>query len=29
MEALVESIEYYLGLEGFDMDKVLETHLLK
>lgn len=27
MEALVESIEYYLGLEGFSMDKVLETNL--
>lgn len=27
MEALVESMEYYLGLEGFSMDKVLETNL--
>lgn len=27
MEALVESIEYYLGLDGFSMDKVLETNL--
>ncbi len=27
MEALVESLEYYLGLEGFGMDKVLETNL--
>ena len=27
MEALVESIEYYLGLEGFNMSKVLETNL--
>ncbi len=29
MEALVESLEYYLGLEGFDMSKVLETKLIK
>lgn len=29
MEALVESLEYYLGLEGFHMEKVLETHLLE
>lgn len=29
MEALFESIEYYLGLEGFSSDKVLESHLLK
>ncbi len=28
MEALVESMEYYLGLEGFNMEKVLETNLL-
>ncbi len=28
MEALVESAEYYLGLYGFSMDKVLETHLM-
>ncbi|HEY8364327.1 MAG TPA: glutamate formimidoyltransferase [Haloplasmataceae bacterium] len=27
MEALVESLEYYLGLEGFNMNKVLESHL--
>jgi len=27
MEALVDSLEYYLGLEGFNMDKVLETNL--
>lgn len=27
MEALVESIEYYLGLEGFSMNKVLESNL--
>lgn len=27
MEALVESLEYYLGLEGFNMEKVLETNL--
>ncbi|ERJ12655.1 glutamate formimidoyltransferase [Haloplasma contractile] len=27
MEALVESMEYYLSLEGFDMNKVLETNL--
>ncbi len=27
MEALVESMEYYLGLEGFNMSKVLETNL--
>lgn len=29
MEALIESLEYYLGLEGFDMSKVLETKLIK
>jgi len=29
MEALVESLEYYLGLEEFNMNKVLETHLLE
>ena len=27
MEALVESMEYYLGLEDFNMGKVLETNL--
>lgn len=27
MEALVESVEYYLGLEDFNLDKVLETNL--
>jgi glutamate formiminotransferase / 5-formyltetrahydrofolate cyclo-ligase len=29
LEALVESMEYYLGLEGFDINKVLETYLMK
>ncbi len=28
MEALVESVEYYLGLYGFSKEKVLETHLM-
>lgn len=28
MEALVQSIEYYLGLEDFNMSKVLETNLI-
>lgn len=29
MEALVDSMEYYLGLEGFSIDKVIEKELLK
>jgi glutamate formiminotransferase / 5-formyltetrahydrofolate cyclo-ligase len=29
LEAIVESMEYYLGLEGFDVNKVLETYLMK
>lgn len=29
MEALTESLEYYLGLEGFDISKVLESKLIK
>ncbi len=28
MEALIESVEYYLGLYGFSKEKVLETHLM-
>ncbi|MDX1358329.1 MAG: glutamate formiminotransferase, partial [Clostridia bacterium] len=28
MQALVESAEYYLGLENFSMDQVLENRLL-
>lgn len=28
LEAIVESFEYYLQLEGFNLNKVLETHLL-
>ncbi|WP_297597246.1 glutamate formimidoyltransferase [uncultured Cetobacterium sp.] len=29
MEALVDSMEYYLGLDGFKIDKVIENELLK
>ncbi len=29
MEALVDVASYYLGLEGFSMDKVLETNLME
>ncbi|MDF2698783.1 MAG: glutamate formimidoyltransferase [Haloplasmataceae bacterium] len=29
LEALVESMEYYLGLEGFSVNKVLETNLIE
>ncbi len=29
MEAIAESLEYYLGLEGFSMDKIVENELLK
>lgn len=29
MEALIDSATYYLGLYGFDREKVIETHLLK
>lgn len=29
LEALSDSIEYYLGLTGFSTDKILETHLIK
>ncbi|SHJ76476.1 glutamate formiminotransferase [Geosporobacter subterraneus DSM 17957] len=29
MEALVDTAAYYLGLEGFSMDKVLETSLME
>ncbi|MEG0730593.1 MAG: glutamate formiminotransferase, partial [Cetobacterium sp.] len=28
-EALAESLAYYLGLQGFNMDKIIETELLK
>ena len=29
MEALIDVAEYYLGLENFDLDKVLETNLME
>lgn len=29
MEALADSMEYYLGLNGFKMDKIIENELLK
>ncbi len=29
MEALADSVEYYLGLDGFKMDKIIENELLK
>lgn len=29
MEALSESLEYYLGLDGFTVDKIIENELLK
>ncbi len=29
MEALIDAAAYYLGLYGFDMDKVLETSLME
>ena len=29
MEALSDSIEYYLGLDGFKIDKIIENELLK
>lgn len=29
MEALSESLEYYLGLDGFKIDKIIENELLK
>lgn len=29
MEALSESLEYYLGLDGFNMEKIIENELLK
>lgn len=29
MEALIDSAEYYLGLYGFSMDKVIESHLME
>ncbi|MGL6131242.1 MAG: glutamate formimidoyltransferase, partial [Fusobacteriaceae bacterium] len=29
MEALSDSIQYYLGLEGFSVEKIIENELLK
>ncbi|MBP6322894.1 MAG: glutamate formiminotransferase, partial [Fusobacteriaceae bacterium] len=29
LEAVSESLEYYLGLEGFSTDKIIETQLIK
>ncbi len=29
LESLVNSLEYYLGLEGFERDQILENHLLE
>ncbi|MDE7375846.1 MAG: glutamate formiminotransferase, partial [Muribaculaceae bacterium] len=29
MEALVDTASYYLGLEGFSMDQVLESRIME
>jgi glutamate formiminotransferase len=29
MQAVVDTASYYLGLEGFSMKQILETHLIE